>query len=1083
MDIGRKLSRWVRKRYGGELTPAVIADGNWKVMDGRCCFPGDQLASSEPVCGRVRMPLHLAQRGVGYLVASTLIGAIAAFRIGIADLPDDHAPFLPFLVAVTVAGWCGGLWPGLFATVACSYVAAFFFVSPHGDPGSDLVSQPWPLLLFVCSGLAVSGLCEAMHADRRKLELRGSRERWQEENAETWKARYEAAVKASRSVLYNSNHQTGQVTYGGDCESILGYSPSEINGDISKWISLIHPDDREAFLLELKRMDREGSSYQADYRMRRKDGQIVWVRDDGHHVVQEGAAVHVVGFVRDVTDRVRAEHEQERRRMEERLTRLMDHTPLAVVEFGADYRITRWAGQAEKLFGWRSQEVVGRSYDEFRFVFEEDLPQVEEIVLKIDAMSDNCIVSRNRNYRKSGEVIDCDWYSSVLRDEDGQLIAVLSLVQDVTERERAADALRESEARFRHLADAMPQLVWTADTEGRITYFNNRIQRFSGASRKAGDAWDWQPMVHPNDLEKTIHAKSEALKNQAPCQFEHRLRMSDGSYRWHLSRCLPVVGSPGEVEWFGTSTDVHDLKESESALQASQERFRAFVDSSPAAVWSKSESGHYVFLNRAYQQRFGVRMEDWLGKTDRDVWPEEIADSQRRNDEKALQSTAPIETFEEFVEQDGRPSVWRIIRFVYSDAGGGKYVGGIGYDVTEQRKNQAELAELATRLADADRRKDDFLATLAHELRNPLAPIRTGLEVLELAGDQPAIIEEVRRTMERQTRQLISLVDDLLDVSRITRDKLELRKCRVEFSEVVRTGIEAAQPAIDAKHQQLLVDLPGPAIRLEADPHRLAQVVSNLLVNASNYTPDGGHIWLAAERQGSDVVLNVRDDGIGIPADMHHRIFEMFAQIEERSMEKGYRGLGIGLTLVKQLVQLHGGTVDVVSEGVSRGSEFRVRLPGLSEVVSDGEPVDASGTAVADGGAIRVLIADDNAAVAETLGMVVTMVGHEVRTACDGEQAIEAAAAFLPDVVLMDIGMPKMNGYEAARHIRQQPWGQGMMLIALTGWGQDDDKDRATNAGFDQHLVKPVGLSDLRQLFALVGQRHSESQNRPVAAE
>jgi PAS domain S-box-containing protein len=1013
---------------------------------------------------------HFEQNGVGYAIAITVTVAVAAFRLSLADWLGEVAPFLPFVLAVMLSGWYCGLGPGLLATVLSAFCGVFFFTPPHHTLRIEQAAEMAGLLLFVCTGVAISWVCESMHNARRQLSLRFSREQRQKEIAEAWQARYEAAVKASRSVLYDSNRQTGEVLYGGDCESILGYTADELNGDMSRWVALIHPEDRQIFLKEVARTDSDGSAYRADYRMIRKDGQIVWMRDDGHFAMHGcDTLIRIVGFVRNVTDQRRAE--QERNRLQEQLTRLVDHTPLAVVEWDAAFSITRWAGQAEKVFGWASQEIIGKRFDDLRFFYEEDLRQVEAAMQQLGDPLNTCVVCHNRNYRKCGEIISCEWYNSVLHDDSGKMVAVLSLVLDITERERSSNALLESEMRFRHLADAVPQVVWIADSEGTVSYYNSRIERFSGVDRDADGCWKWQPVVHPDDLDQTVKAWSAAVDTGTLYQCEHRVRMTDGSYRWHLSRGLPVVGLQGQVQWFGTATDVHDLKTSQFALQESQERFQAFMDSSPALAWAKDEYGRYVYLNRAYEERFGVRLQDWLGRTDFDVWPEEAACLYRDNDEKALQAAAPVEAIEESIDLDGRQCVWWSFKFVYSDGTGTRYVGGIAYDVTEQKKTEAQLKHLAARLADADQRKDHFLATLAHELRNPLAPIRTGIEVLKLANDEPKIVAEICSTIERQTKQLISLVDDLLDVSRITRGKLKLRKCRVTLSDVVRSAIEIASPAINDMQQELSVELPEQVIQLEADPHRLAQVVSNLLLNASSYTASRGHIRLSAERQGSNVLVTVRDDGIGVPADMHQRIFEMFAQIEDRSLEKGHKGLGIGLTLVKSLVEMHGGRVEVHSEGKNRGSEFRVLLPILMEAASDGQHLNADDIAAASGNAVRVLVVDDNTAAVEMLSMFIKMLGNDVRTAYDGEQAIEAAAEFLPDIILMDIGMPRMNGYEAAQHIRQQPWGRAMMLVALTGWGKDEDKRRTKEAGFDHHLVKPAEPAELQRLFTLVGQR------------
>jgi CheY-like chemotaxis protein len=336
---------------------------------------------------------------------------------------------------------------------------------------------------------------------------------------------------------------------------------------------------------------------------------------------------------------------------------------------------------------------------------------------------------------------------------------------------------------------------------------------------------------------------------------------------------------------------------------------------------------------------------------------------------------------------------------------------------------------------------------------------------MKLATDDPALLEEVRATMVRQVQQLVTLVDDLLDVSRITQGKLHLRKCRVELADVVQSAVEAVRPFIDEAGHRLSVSLPPQSVWLDADPHRLAQILSNLLSNSSKYTPEGGRIELTAERQGSDVVVSVRDTGIGIPADMLGRIFEMFTQVD-RSLEKGYTGLGIGLTLVKRLVEMHGGTIAAHSEGAGNGSVFTLRLPVLI-----GAPPDQPLAALPDHMTARVarrrvLVVDDNTAAADMLSRVVRMLGHEVRTAGDGQEAVHLAAEFRPDVVLMDLGMPVMNGFEAARHIREQPWGRDIFLIALTGWGQDEDRRRTQEVGFDRHLVKPADPAELQRLLA-----------------
>ena len=373
-----------------------------------------------------------------------------------------------------------------------------------------------------------------------------------------------------------------------------------------------------------------------------------------------------------------------------------------------------------------------------------------------------------------------------------------------------------------------------------------------------------------------------------------------------------------------------------------------------------------------------------------------------------------------------------------------------------------ERMRLIRELRDADRRKDEFLATLAHELRNPLAPIRNALHVMQLAENNPAAIEQARGMMERQLGQMVRLIDDLLDVSRITRGKLDLRKERVDLAVVIGGAVDTTRPLIEASGHALTITLPPEPVFLDGDPIRLAQVFSNLLNNAAKYMDRGGHIWLTGVKDGGDIVVTVRDSGIGIPPEALPTIFDMFAQVD-RSLEKSQGGLGIGLTLVKRLVEMHGGSVDARSAGVGKGSEFIARLP---IVMSRKSPRALQEDSVRKGTALgcRILIADDNRDAAESMSMVLRLMGNEVRTVHDGVQAIEEAAAFRPDVLLLDIGMPRMNGYDVARRVREQRWGSEMILVALTGWGQDDDKRRAIEAGFDQHFTKPVNPAVLEKL-------------------
>jgi PAS domain S-box-containing protein len=378
-------------------------------------------------------------------------------------------------------------------------------------------------------------------------------------------------------------------------------------------------------------------------------------------------------------------------------------------------------------------------------------------------------------------------------------------------------------------------------------------------------------------------------------------------------------------------------------------------------------------------------------------------------------------------------------------------------DVTLLRKAEARILE-------SDRRKDEFLSILAHELRNPLAPIRSGLDLLELVKDEPEQIDATCEMMKRQMKQLVTLIDDLLDVSRITRGTFELKTRPVDLFDVIQSAVEAATPAMDAAGHTLTVSLPQSPVRLNADPHRLAQVLCNLLDNAAKYTPPGGTISLTAAVRSDELMLSVQDNGVGISPDRKAQVFELFARIQ-REPGAGPSGLGIGLALVKSIVEMHGGHVHIVSAGEGRGAQFQVYLP----LQADSAAAPQNPTPVQCDAASerrRVLVVDDNRDAARLLGIVVEKLGNDVRLAFDGIEAVEAASEFCPDIVFLDLGMPRLDGYGAARELRRMAHGHEMLLVALTGWGQDGDRLRSKEAGFDHHLVKPADPEQLKRILA-----------------
>jgi PAS domain S-box-containing protein len=409
------------------------------------------------------------------------------------------------------------------------------------------------------------------------------------------------------------------------------------------------------------------------------------------------------------------------------------------------------------------------------------------------------------------------------------------------------------------------------------------------------------------------------------------------------------------------------------------------------------------------------------------------------------------------VTKDGRRIDISLTLSPVRDASG-KIVGAskVARDITERKQSEAALRE-------ADRRKDEFLAVLAHELRNPLAPIRNSLHILRLTGQDDANVKRVGEMIDRQVNHLVRLVDDLMEVSRITRGKIELRREAVEVAAVVRSAVETSQPLVEAAGHRLALSIPPEPLAVEGDPVRLTQVVANLLNNAAKYTDRGGQIWLTVRREADSAVLSVRDTGIGIPDEMLTRVFGLFAQLDHAA-DRGQGGLGIGLALVKSLVEMHGGTVHARSDGPGKGSEFLVRLP-LVRVAPVPQPSKPDFRTLPLLPPRTVLVVDDNRDAAESLGMLLRLLGADVHLAFNGPEALDAAVRYKPAVILLDIGMPGMDGYEVARRIRNLSDFRDVTLIALTGWGQEGDLRLSQSAGFDHHLIKPADVNALGTLL------------------
>jgi PAS domain S-box-containing protein len=519
-----------------------------------------------------------------------------------------------------------------------------------------------------------------------------------------------------------------------------------------------------------------------------------------------------------------------------------------------------------------------------------------------------------------------------IKGRDGRVVEVMLIHEDVTERVLAERQLRDSEAQFRTIADAMPQMVWSTLPDGYHDYFNRQWYEFTGVPPGSTDGEAWNGMFHREDQPRAWEVWRHSLETGESYEIEYRLRHHSGEYRWVLGRALPVRNEQGEiVRWMGTCTDIHEQKQVRDELLA------------------------------------------------------------------------------------------------------------------------------------ANRRKDDFLAMLAHELRNPLAPISTAAHLLKAAPADAARVQRSADIIDRQVRHMTALVDDLLDVSRVTRGLVELERSRVELKAVVSHAIEQARPLIEARGHQLTTRLPSGDVYVTGDRTRLVQVVSNLLNNAAKYTPPNGELRVSMA-VGEQVEVRVADNGIGIESGLLPHVFELFTQ-GERTPDRAQGGLGLGLALVRSLVELHGGRVTAESEGRGGGSAFAVTLP-LLRAAPAREPVERQGVDLPrTARRLRVMVVDDNKDAAETLGMLLESLGHEVRVMHDASAAIEVSQVALFDVFILDIGLPGMNGFALAGELRARTNLTTATFIALTGYGGPDDRQRGEEAGFDHYLVKPASASQLAELL------------------
>jgi len=834
-------------------------------------------------------------------------------------------------------------------------------------------------------------------------------------------------------------------------ERMTGYTRDELR-TMPNWRDMTPPEFWDVSARALRDLIGNGVTSPYTKQMRRKDGTRWWGLFAPARISGEGANARCVLFVIDVTEN--KETEARLAESEERFRAMVEGFAQSVWETDAHGRVltgspswTSYTGQAESAslgVGW----IEAVHPDDRAYALREWRAAVGTRRL---------LNAEFRVQMASGGWRWTNARAAPLFNRDGSVRKWVGMHIDVDERRRTQAALAESERRYRMLFEAMDEgfLLATVrfDETGRPTGLdyaeaNPAAVRMANIAYVGPGMLRMRPEHEPCWLDACAQVVRTGVSSRSQC-FSQPL----GS--WYDFFVYPVGGRqvPRVAILFH---DITVRRRAEDALRESEGRFRALADASPALVYQFDVDGNVIYLNQRC-------VTDQVGADDGDAGWKSIS---RPNDMDAYlrdvyEGIRTRGTFTQRIQTVVKDGSWHWFESHASPwhSGDGEHRGYVGISLDITGAVQAEEA-----LKEADRRKDEFLATLAHELRNPLAPISNAVQLMR-RPDGRRQSDRVVEMVGRQVKQMARLVDDLLEVSRITRGKIDLKLERVPFAEIVHSAVETSEPVIDRAGHQLAVALPDEPLVLQADRVRMTQVFSNLLNNAAKYTDGGGRIWFDVRREDGQVVATVRDTGIGIPADALPGVFDMFAQAH-RSVGRGQGGLGIGLTMVRSLVEMHHGTVEARSAGPGQGSEFIVRLPLAPELdADDAAPQLGEARPAAPFHGQRILVVDDNRDAADTLGLLLEGDGAEVRVVYDGRAALAMAETFLPTSVLLDLGMPGMDGYEVARRLRQDERFANVRIAALTGWGQDADRRQTRNRGFSHHLTKPVSMEELHRIL------------------
>ena len=1175
-------------------------------------------------------------RAVRYAVAPVAVALSLACRLALNPVLHDSSPFMYFFVAIIVSGWLGGLGPGLAATVLSWLAVDYFYLPPIRSLQLEGPNEVVRSISFLLLGALVSLIAARMRLAQRRAEQAVDELRTSEERL---RATFDNAAlgigEADRQDRFIAVNDRFCQILGYRCEELLGMSVHELTA----------PEDRSRSD-DLNAQLHDGRIKQTDYEKRylRKDGAPVWVHVTVGAVRDvAGRYLHSIGTVEDISERKEAEAAL--RESEERFRTMADSLPQIAWVAKPDgyiywynqrgYEYTGATPEQVEGWGWQSvhdPETLPRVLEQwkrslatgepFEMVFPlrgadgrfrrfltrvlplkdaqgrvvqwfgtctdvDELKRAEEALreseqrlslaqqaARIGSFEWNIQTDVNtwtpeleamyglepgefggteqaweelvhpedreatlelvQHAFETGQPMEGEWRVrwrdgsehwifgrfQVLKDEAGKPLRLTGVNIDRTERKRAEDALQASEARLRALLTATSDVVYRMSPDWReLRYLHG--QDFVPDTEAPNEAW-LEKYIPPDDRQHVMAVINEAIRTRSVFELEHRVLRVDGSLGWTFSRAIPLLDASGNViEWFGLASDITERKRAENLVMADLQAmtrlrqtgarsvqpdvgfdamlgefvetaiFIIGADRGNLQLFDAASGALRIKAHRGFEEPF-LEFFDAVGHDEPAVCGSAMRLGERVAVEdimqspifagkpalaveleagvRAVQSTPLVSSAGHLLgmlsTHFGRPHLFseRDLRLM-------DLLARQAADYIERKQSEESLRVANERLQEADRRKDEFLAMLAHELRNPLAPICYAVQMMNmnrLAQDQ---VVKQRELIDRQVSHMGRLLDDLLEISRITRGKITLRREIVDLRTIASQALDSMRPMIEGRGQHLLYEEPISPLLVDGDPTRLEQIIRNLLHNAYKYTEASGCIKLSLGLETDHetewrAVVRVSDSGIGIAPEMLPRIFETFVQAEQ-GLAHSQGGLGIGLGMVKNLLQMHGGSVEAHSAGPGQGSEFVVRLPLAAEVMGRSMEVSAPAepSPAAPSKPRRVLVVDDNEDAAASLGELLSLWGHEVQTAHDGRHALAAARQWQPEIILLDIGLPGMDGYEVAQRLLEDPVTSNTFLVALTGYGQEEDRRRSHEAGFDRHLTKPVELEQLQNLL------------------